>query len=226
MPNRKRRAKQPETNFQNDKLQTRFYAKTENQQDYIVSISENILTFGVGSSGTGKTSLAICVACDWLVHGKIDKIILTKPFIQNGPGIGHLPGEIDLKIAPHLQHFYEYLDLFLGIEQRRKFEHEGKILIKPLEFLRGVTFRDSFCILDEAQNCIKSQIVLFLSRLGMGSKMVVNGDERQVDLKRNEEALEYVSSRLDGVEGIGVVRFGYQDIMRHGLIRKILERLE
>lgn len=226
MANRKRRAKQPETNFLNDKLQNRFYAKTENQQDYIVSIAENVLTFGLGKSGTGKTSLAICVACDWLVHGKIEKIILTKPFVQNGPGLGHMPGNLQEKTLPHLEHFYEYLDLFLGVEQRRKLEHEGKILIKPLEFLRGVTFRNSFCILDEAQNCIKGQILLFLSRLGEGSRMIINGDEKQVDLKRNEQALEYVASRLNGIEDIGVVRFGYEDIMRHGLIRKILEKLE
>lgn len=229
MSNRKRTPKKDNepTAFSNDKMAHRYYPKTVNQEKYLKSITENQVVFCTGPSGTGKTALAICLACEHLLEGKIDKIILTKPYVETGKGIGFLPGSISEKTLPYLTAFEEYLDLFLGIQQKRGLITEGKIEIIAMEFCRGVTFRSCYIILDEAQNASKEILTLMLTRIDDKSKLLINGDIKQTDLiGKFKSGLAEIVGKLRGVEGIECIEMNKSDILRAGIIRKILERLE
>lgn len=206
----------------------KYVPKTQNQEKYIRSIIENQVVIATGPSGTGKTALAICLACEHLVNDKIEQIILTKPFIGTGPTIGFLPGNAVEKTLPYLTPFNEYLDYFLGIEQHKKFVTEGKIKVQPMEYMRGVTFSNSsIVILDEAQNCTSEQIIMVLTRLSNYSKLIINGDIKQTDLNgRYKSGLDYVVNKIKDVEGVDWIQLDRSDILRSGIIRKILERLE
>lgn len=229
MSQRKRLVKkeQEPTKFSNDKLLNRYRPKTENQEEYFRKIIENQIVFCTGPSGTGKTALAICLACEHLLDGKIEKIILTKPYVETGKGLGALPGELHLKMAPYLTPFDDYLDYFLGLQQKNGLIAEGKIEIIAMEFCRGVTFRSSYIILDESQNATREQILLMLTRLDNYSKLLINGDIKQTDLNgKFKSGLSEIKDKLVGVEGIGFVEMNRSDILRAGIIKRILERLE
>lgn len=229
MSNRRRAPKKDRepTKFSNDKMLTRFEAKTKNQEEYLRKLIENQIVFCTGPSGTGKSLLAIQLACEHLLEGKIDKIVLTKPYVEVGKGIGMLPGGISEKTLPYLAMFEEYLDLFLGVQQKKTLMAEGKIEIIAMEFCRGITFRSTYVILDECQNACREAIVLMLTRLDNESKLFITGDVKQTDLNgKFKSGLAEIIGKLRGVEGIGFADMDKSDILRSGIIRRILERLE
>ena len=200
-------------------------AKTYNQKEYIRNIIENDIIFCSGPAGSGKSFIAAGIAAEHLHRGEIEKVIVTRPLICTGKDIGHLPGEMGEKIAPYLLPMKENLQHFLGQAYYGLYANEGQIQYKPLEVMRGSTFHNSYMILDEAQNCTEDQIKMFVSRMGEGSKVLINGDIDQDDLK-GRSGLAFCMDRLQGVEGIAVCKLGYEDIQRNGIIGRFLRALE
>jgi phosphate starvation-inducible PhoH-like protein len=195
-------------------------AKTENQKKYINYIHNKSVIFCTGPSGTGKSFIASGLASEFLLQEKIYKVIATRPLVCTGKDIGSLPGELENKIAPYLQPLEDNLKFFLK-DLYHDYIHNGFIEFKPLETMRGSTFDNAFIILDEAQNCTVSQIKMLLTRIGSGSKIIVNGDTDQNDL-RGASGLEYCIKKLAHIEEIGHIDFNYDDIQRNDLIGKIL----
>lgn len=200
--------------------------KTENQKKYILSIIENDITFCTGVSGTGKTFVAAGLACQKLHEGEISKIVVTRPLVCTGKDIGALPGEIDEKVMPYLSPLEESFKFFLN-DMYRDYFKDGHIVYKPLELMRGSTFNNAIMILDEAQNCSIEQIKMFITRIGQNSKVIINGDLNQTDLRRDgASALTYCVKKLSSVKGVGVVNFTTADIQRNGIIGRVLNALE
>ena len=200
-------------------------AKTSNQKEYIGSIIENDVIFCSGPSGSGKSFIAAGVAAHHLYEKAIEQIIITRPLICTGKDIGSLPGELNEKIAPYLIPMQENFKYFLNHSYHRLHHREHKINYKPLEIMRGSTFHNSYMILDEAQNCTYDQIKMFVSRMGHNSKVLINGDTNQTDLKRNS-GLEMCMDKLSGIDGVAICKLSYSDIQRNGIIGKILNALE
>jgi len=200
-------------------------AKTDNQRDYIRSIIENDIIFCSGPAGSGKSFIAAGLAAEHLHHGKIQQVIITRPLVCTGKDIGSLPGEMDEKIAPYLLPMKENLQFFLGRAYYGLYMNEGQIIYRPLEVMRGSTFHDSYMILDEAQNCTEEQIKMFVSRMGQNSKVLINGDVDQNDL-RGRSGLSYCMNKLRDIEGIATCKLTYQDIQRNGIIGRFLQALE
>jgi phosphate starvation-inducible protein PhoH and related proteins len=200
-------------------------AKTINQKDYIRDIVENDVIFCTGPSGSGKSYIAAGIAANLIHKDEIDQIIVTRPLVSAGQDIGSLPGELDEKIKPYLLPMEENLKHFLGRDYYGKLFNDRRIRYEPLELMRGATFHDSYMILDEAQNCTVEQIKMFITRMGKDSKVLINGDIRQTDIRKFSGLLNCVE-RLEGVEGVGISRLYYEDIQRNGMIGRILEALE
>ena len=200
-------------------------AKTDNQRDYIRSIVENDIILCSGPAGSGKSFIAAGIAAQHLHHNRIEQIIVTRPLVCTGKDIGSLPGEMGEKIAPYLLPMKENLKHFLGQAYYGLYSNEGQIQYKPLEVMRGSTFHNSYMILDEAQNCTEDQIKMFVSRMGENSKVIINGDIEQNDL-RGRSGLEFCMNRLDRIDGIGICKLGYEDIQRNGIIGRFLRALE
>jgi len=200
-------------------------AKTDNQKDYIRAIVENDIIFCSGPAGSGKSFIAAGLAAEHLHHGKIDKIIVTRPLVCTGKDIGSLPGEMGEKIAPYLLPMKENLMYFLGRAYYGLYINEGQIVYRPLEVMRGSTFHNAYMILDEAQNCTEEQIKMFVSRMGENSKVIINGDVEQNDL-RGKSGLGFCMDRLKNIEGIAVCKLHYEDIQRNGIIGTFLRALE
>jgi phosphate starvation-inducible protein PhoH and related proteins len=200
-------------------------AKTDNQRDYIRSIVENDIVFCSGPAGSGKSFIAAGIAAQHLHHGRIENVIVTRPLVCTGKDIGSLPGEMGEKIAPYLLPMKENLKHFLGQAYYGLYANEGQIQYKPLEVMRGSTFHNSYMILDEAQNCTEDQIKMFVSRMGENSKVIINGDVEQNDL-RGRSGLSFCMNRLRDIEGIGICKLGYEDIQRNGIIGRFLRALE
>ena len=200
-------------------------AKTENQKEYIRAIIENDIVFCSGPAGSGKSFIAAGLAAEHLHYGKIQQIIVTRPLVCTGKDIGSLPGEMGDKIAPYLLPMKENLQYFLGRAFYGLHVNEGQIVYRPLEVMRGSTFHDAYMILDEAQNCTEEQIKMFVSRMGNNSKVLINGDVEQNDL-RGKSGLSFCMDRLQDVRGIAVCKLGYQDIQRNGIIGRFLQALE
>ena len=200
-------------------------AKTYNQKEYIRSIIENDVVFCSGPSGSGKSYVAAGIAAEHLHRGEIDQIIITRPLVCTGKDIGSLPGELGEKIAPYLLPMKENLKFFLGRGYYGHYENEGQIHYKPLEIMRGSTFHNSYMILDEAQNCTTDQIKMFITRMGKNSKVLINGDTNQDDL-RGRSGLEFCINRLKNVNGVGVCELTYEDIQRNDIIGRVLTALE
>ena len=200
-------------------------AKTDNQRDYIRSIIENDIIFCSGPAGSGKSFIAAGIAAQHLHHGKIEKIIVSRPLICTGKDIGSLPGEMGEKIAPYLLPMKENVKYFLGQALYGLYSNEGQIQYKPLEVMRGSTFHNTYMILDEAQNCTEDQIKMFVSRMGENSKVIINGDIEQNDL-RGRSGLSYCMNKLNNVEGIGICKLDYNDIQRNGIFGRFLRALE
>ena len=203
------------------------YAKTFNQKDYYRKIQDNDLVFGMGPAGTGKTYLAVVIGVALLKKNIVRKIILTRPVVEAGENLGFLPGDLKEKVDPYLRPLYDALYDVLGLEQTEKMIERGIIEIAPLAYMRGRTLEDAYIILDEAQNTTKQQMKMFLTRLGFNSKMVVTGDETQVDLpKPVKSGLKHAKEILHGVKGIEFVQFETVDVVRHTLVQKIIESYE
>lgn len=203
------------------------FAKTFNQKDYYRKILDNDLVFGIGPAGTGKTYLAVVIGVSLLKKNIVRKIILTRPVVEAGENLGFLPGDLKEKVDPYLRPLYDALYDVLGLEQTEKMIERGIIEIAPLAYMRGRTLEDAYIILDEAQNTTKQQMKMFLTRLGFNSKMVVTGDETQIDLpKPVKSGLKHAKEILHDVKGIEFVQFETVDVVRHTLVQKIIESYE
>ena len=200
-------------------------AKTPNQKDYIISIVENDITFCCGPAGSGKSFVSAGMAANHLHRGDIDKVIITRPLVCTGKDIGALPGELHEKIAPYLTPMQENMKFFLGQSLYGYYNNESRLRYEPLEVMRGSTFHDSYMILDEAQNCTFEQIKMFITRMGKNSKIIINGDIGQSDI-RGASGLECCMDRLEGVLGVGVCELTHEDIQRNGILGRVLEALE
>ena len=198
--------------------------KTEGQARYVNAISNNDLVFCIGPAGTGKTYLAVSLALSTMKSGYLKKIVLARPAVEAGERLGFLPGDIQAKVNPYLRPLYDALADMIEIGQVKKYIENDLIEILPLAFMRGRTLDDSFIILDEAQNCTVKQMKTFLTRFGIRTKVVVTGDITQVDLPDGEKSgLIDVQERLKGVSGVDFVYLTRRDIVRHRLVRDIVD---
>lgn len=203
------------------------YPRSAMQATYIQEMMKNEMVFGLGPAGTGKTYLAVALAVSMMLEGKIDKIILSRPAVEAGENLGFLPGDLKDKVDPYLRPLYDALYEMLPAEQVDKKLAIGEIEIAPLAFMRGRTLSNAFVILDEAQNTTPMQMKMFLTRLGENSRMVVNGDLSQVDLPRGTiSGLKDALDTLEKVSNISAVTFSASDVVRHGLVAKIVKAYE
>lgn len=203
------------------------YPRSATQAKYITEMMQNELVFGLGPAGTGKTYLAVALAVSMMLEGAVDKIILSRPAVEAGENLGFLPGDLKEKVDPYLRPLYDALYEMLPAEQVDKKLALGEIEIAPLAFMRGRTLSNAFVILDEAQNTTPMQMKMFLTRLGENSRMVVNGDLSQVDLPRGGiSGLRDALDTLKGISNIGSVTFSANDVVRHGLVAKIVKAYE
>lgn len=198
--------------------------KTLGQRKYISAIEDNIITFGIGPAGTGKTFLAIAMAAKALKNNSVSKIILTRPAVEAGENLGFLPGDLQEKIDPYLRPLYDSLYNILGYDNFLRLKEKGIIEVAPLAYMRGRTLDDAFIILDEAQNATNEQMKMFLTRIGFESKAVVTGDITQIDLgRRKSSGLISVSKILNNIKGINFNYFDSSDVVRHSIVMKIID---
>ena len=198
--------------------------RSKKQKEYVKSLKTNQIVMSLGPAGTGKTYLAVAVALSMLLEKKVERIILSRPAVEAGERLGFLPGDMKEKIDPYLRPLYDALyDLLDYNKIQRKIE-SGEIEIAPLAFMRGRTLKNSFAILDEAQNATQMQIKMFLTRIGANSKLVVNGDPSQIDLpNRSQSGLIESQNILKGIKEISIINFDHNDVIRHPLVTKIVE---
>ena len=198
--------------------------RSRNQKIFLNNITENEINFGIGPAGTGKTYLAVAAAVDALLKEKVDRIILIRPAVEAGEKLGFLPGDLSQKVDPYLRPLYDALYEMLGIEKTEKFLIRGIIEIAPLAYMRGRTLNNSFIIVDESQNTTKEQMKMILTRMGFGSNLVINGDLTQVDLPKNiKSGLSHAIEVVNGTDGIGFTTFESVDVVRHPLVKKIID---
>jgi phosphate starvation-inducible PhoH-like protein len=199
-------------------------AKTAGQAEYMKKIAEHDVVIGIGPAGTGKTYLAVAMAVDALVRKRVRRIILARPAVEAGESLGFLPGDMQAKVDPYLRPLYDALDEMMPPERVAKALETRTIEIAPLAFMRGRTLGDAFVILDEAQNATNLQMKMFLTRLGVNSKIVITGDKTQIDLpKREDSGLMQVERILHDIEGIAFHYFTDADVVRHRLVREIIK---
>ncbi len=201
-------------------------AKTIAQKNYVECIHKNVVTFGVGPAGTGKTYLAVALAVSALKSKQVSKIVLTRPAVEAGEKLGFLPGDLQNKVDPYLRPLYDALFEMLGPETVAGLMEKNIIEIAPLAYMRGRTLDNSFIILDEAQNTSIEQMKMFLTRFGFNSKIVVTGDPTQIDLDGKPSGLMHALKILKEIEQIGIHRFEKRDIVRHALVQKIVDAYE
>ena len=198
--------------------------RSKKQKEYVRSLKTNQVVMSLGPAGTGKTYLAVAVALTMLLEKKVERIILSRPAVEAGERLGFLPGDMKEKIDPYLRPLYDSLhDLYDHEKIQRKIE-TGVIEIAPIAFMRGRTLKNSFAILDEAQNATRTQIKMFLTRIGENSKLVVNGDPSQIDLpNKSHSGLIESQKILKGIKEISIINFDHNDVIRHPLVTKIVE---
>ena len=196
------------------------------QMAYVNSLANNLITLGIGPAGTGKTFLGIAMACSFLVRGKCSRIIITRPAVEAGESLGFLPGALEQKIDPYLRPVYDALYECLGREQVNDIITSRQIEIAPLAYMRGRTLNNAVVILDESQNCTTTQLKMFLTRLGRNSLMCLSGDITQVDLPLHQSGFAATAKLLEKVDGIGVVYFHKEDIVRNPVVEVILKALD
>ena len=202
-------------------------AKTRNQSTYIKCMEHSDITICDGPAGSGKTAVAVGLACQYLESGRVNKIVITRPIVESGKGLGYLPGNFQEKVHPYLIPILEEMNLYLSREKVEKYQDNGIIEICPLEYMRGRNFHQSFMILDEAQNATHEQMKMFATRMGRQSKCVINGDIDQSDLPNSRRgALERWLETLSDIDGVSVVELDFSDIIRNDIIAKILSVLE
>ena len=198
--------------------------RSKKQKEYVRSLKTNQIVMSLGPAGTGKTYLAVAVALSMLLEKKVERIILSRPAVEAGEKLGFLPGDMKEKIDPYLRPLYDSLYDLLDYDKIQRKIESGEIEIAPLAFMRGRTLKNSFAILDEAQNATETQIKMFLTRIGENSKLVVNGDPSQIDLpNKNQSGLIKSQSILKDIKEISIINFDHQDVMRHPLVTKIVE---
>jgi len=202
-------------------------AKTKGQEDFIDAIDSSEIVFCTGPAGTGKTTISAGTACEYLLDPEINisRILITRPIVECGRKLGFLPGDEKQKIHPYLEPILEELGLYLTFNQLRDFQDRGIIKICPLETMRGRNYHNTFMILDEAQNAEYGQIKNFLTRIGMNSVAVLSGDTTQVDLIKENSGLEKAIGRINHVEGVSHVELTREDIVRSGIVGKIIDFL-
>jgi len=202
-------------------------ARNDKQNQYLESIDNNIITFGVGPAGTGKTFLAVYQALVYLWAKKetgFRRIIITRPVIEAGERLGFLPGDISQKMDPFMRPIFDSLHDIIGFEETKKILEKGIIEIAPLAFMRGRTFNDAFIIIDEAQNCTYEQLKMAVTRIGRNSKCIVNGDPMQADLQNS--GLKAIIGALASVKDVGIVKFSAAEVERSEIVKALVEALE
>ncbi|MFP6633290.1 MAG: PhoH family protein [Planctomycetota bacterium] len=210
-----------------ERVTVRSLARSKGQEGYIEAIIRNELIFCIGPAGTGKTYLAVRLAVDGLRSGDYQKLILCRPAVEAGEKLGFLPGDFQAKVNPYLQPLYDALNDVLGMEQVKRYIEREIIEIIPLAYMRGRTLNNAFIILDEGQNTTASQMKMFLTRLGIGSKVVANGDVTQFDLPKEQlSGLVHAAPLMEDIHGIAWVKLEKMDIVRHPLVKKIVEAYE
>ena len=199
--------------------------RTPSQTEFVKALLNETMAFGIGPAGTGKTYLAVAVGVSMYLSGKVDRIVLSRPAVEAGERLGFLPGDMKDKIDPYMRPLYDALHSFLPAKQLERLleEREGRIEVAPLAFMRGRTLNSSFIVLDEAQNASKLQMKMFLTRLGVGSRMAITGDITQIDLPRGvESGLVDAQTKLKGIEGIAFCSFSSKDVVRNALVGRII----
>ena len=198
--------------------------KSDGQRTYVSSILENDIVIGIGPAGTGKTYLAVACAVDALYKKRVRRIVLARPAVEAGENLGFLPGDLQEKVDPYLRPLYDALEDMMPHERVRRALEDSTIEIAPLAYMRGRTLSDAFVILDEAQNATRAQMKMFLTRLGLNSRVVITGDKTQIDLPRKEDSgLLEVEDILGGIEGISLIYLDAKDVLRHRLVKDIIE---
>ena len=198
--------------------------RSKKQSDYLKALQNDDIIMSLGPAGTGKSYLAVSVAVTMLIEKKIDRVILSRPAVEAGERLGFLPGDMKEKVDPYLRPLYDALYDLFGYEKIQRKIETGEIEIAPLAFMRGRTLKNSFAILDEAQNATSTQIKMFLTRIGESSRLVVNGDPSQVDLiNKNHSGLVKSKKILKNIKEIKIIEFDHKDVVRHPLVSKIIQ---
>ena len=200
--------------------------KSSGQKRYIDAIAENVVTFGMGPAGTGKSWLAVAMAVQALQAKAVDRIILTRPAVEAGERLGFLPGDLMAKVDPYLRPLYDALHDMVDAEAAQRLLERGTVEVAPLAFMRGRTLNGSFIILDEAQNTTPEQMKMFLTRIGFGSKAVITGDTTQVDVPGGRSGLDGLERMLGGIDGLEFVRLTGRDVVRHRIVADIVDAYE
>ncbi len=200
--------------------------KSVGQKKYVDAIGSNVITFGIGPAGTGKSWLAVAMAVRALQAGEVERIVLTRPAVEAGERLGFLPGDLMAKVDPYLRPLYDALHDMVGIEGLERLDDRNLVEVAPLAFMRGRTLNASFIILDEAQNTTPEQMKMFLTRIGFGSKAVVTGDVTQVDVDNNRSGLSGLEPILGSIDGIEFVRLSARDVVRHRIVQDIVDAYE
>ena len=200
--------------------------KSAGQQRYLEAIAQNVITFGVGPAGTGKSWLAVAMALQALQEDRVERIILTRPAVEAGERLGFLPGDLLQKVDPYLRPLYDALYDMTDSEGVTRLMEKGTVEVAPLAFMRGRTLNNAFIILDEAQNTTPEQMKMFLTRIGFGSRAVVTGDISQVDVQGGRTGLGGLERILGGIDGLAFVRLGSKDVVRHSIVQAIVDAYE
>ena len=200
--------------------------KSAGQKHYVEAIASNVITFGLGPAGTGKSWLAVALAVQALQNKEVERIILTRPAVEAGEKLGFLPGDLTAKIDPYLRPLYDALYDMVEAEGAQKLLARGLVEVAPLAFMRGRTLNRSFIILDEAQNTTPEQMKMFLTRIGFGSKAVITGDTTQVDVPGGRSGLDGLEPLLEGIDGLAFVHLGSRDVVRHRIVADIVNAYE
>ncbi|MBI4064682.1 MAG: PhoH family protein [Elusimicrobia bacterium] len=202
-------------------------AKSDNQRQYVQAMKNNDLVIAFGPAGTGKTFLAVAYGLRCLKEGKVSRIVLTRPVVEAGEKLGFLPGDLYEKVYPYLKPLYDAFFMMLGPEKFKALQVTETIEIVPLAYMRGRTLEDAFIILDEAQNTTQTQMKMFLTRMGRGSKIVITGDTTQIDLENKKlSGLEVTESILNGIPGVVFIKLNEQDVVRHDIVRHVIRAYE
>jgi len=200
--------------------------KSIGQKAYVEAIDSNVVSFGIGPAGTGKSWLAVAMACAALQAGAVERIILTRPAVEAGERLGFLPGDLMAKVDPYLRPLYDALHDMVGMDGVERLMERGVVEVAPLAFMRGRTLNSSFIILDEAQNTTPEQMKMFLTRIGYGSKAVITGDVTQVDVQTGRSGLLGLEPILGGIDGVSFVRLSSRDVVRHRIVQDIVDAYE